>query len=172
QRLPVGTDVPQFGPDHIVRLQVQNIPAFQTEDFMPPENELKARVDFTYTEDFEAKDANEFWKNRGKKLNGYVEGVVGKSKTMEQAVGQIVSANDTAENKLQKIYARVQQIRNTSYEPRKTVQEEKREKEKENSNVEDVWKRSYGTGTQLNWLFLALTRAAGVEPIDVFAPEL
>ena len=171
QLLPEGTQPPTQGPDRIVRLQVQGIPAFQTEDFMPPENELKARVDFTYTEDFDAKDANEFWRNRGKKLNGYVEGFVGKSKEMEHVVGQIVSVNDPPENKLQKIYARVQQIRNTSYEPRKTEQEEKRDKEKENSNVEDVWKRGYGTGTQLNWLFLALARAAGFEAYAVYASD-
>jgi len=48
QDLPPGTAQPKEGPDHVVRLEAQNIPAFQTEDFMPPENELKARVDFTY----------------------------------------------------------------------------------------------------------------------------
>jgi uncharacterized protein DUF3857 len=171
QLLPTGTEPPKEGPDHVVRLEVQNIPAFQTEDFMPPENELKARVDFTYTEDFETKDATQFWKNRGKKLNGYVEGFVGKSKAMEQAVPQIVSPNDSPEVKLQKIYARVQQVRNTSYELRKTEQEQKREKEKDNANVEDVWKRGYGTGTQLNWLFLGLARAAGFEAYAVYASD-
>ncbi len=170
QLLPSGTEAPKEGPDHIIRLQVQNIPAFQTEDFMPPENELKSRVDFTYTEDFE-KDATQFWKSRGKKLNGFVDGFVGKAKAMEQAVAQIVSANDPPDVKLQKIYARVQQIRNTSYELRKTEQEQKREKEKENSNVEDVWKRGYGNGRQINWLFLALARAAGFEAYEVYTSD-
>ncbi len=91
--LPTGTEVPKEGPDHIIHLQAQNIPAFQTEDFMPPENELKSRVDFTYTEDFDAKDPAQFWKNRGKKLNGFVESFAGKPKPMEQAVAQIVSAS-------------------------------------------------------------------------------
>jgi hypothetical protein len=169
--LPVGSEPPTAGPDHIIRLQVQNISAFQAEDFMPPENELKSRVDFTYTDDFETKDAAQFWKNRGKKLNGEVEEFAGKRKAMEEAVAQIVSANDSPDVKLQKIYARVQQIRNTSYEFRKTEQEAKREKEKENSNVEDVWKRGYGNGTQLNWLFLGLARAAGLEGYAVYASD-
>jgi len=171
QLLPAGTEAPKEGPDHIIRLRVQNVPAFQTEDFMPPENELKARVDFTYTEDFDAKDATQFWKNRGKKLNGFVDGFAGKQKAMEQAVSQIISPNDTPEVKLQKIYARVQQIRNTSYELRKTEQEQKREKEKENSNVEDVWKRGYGNGRQINWLFLAQARAAGFEAYEVYTSD-
>jgi hypothetical protein len=171
QLLPAGTEPPKEGPDRIIRMQANNIPSFQTEDFMPPENELKARVDFTYTEDFDAKDATEFWRNRGKKLNGYVEGFVGKRKAMEQAVTQIVAANDAPEVKLQKIYARVQQLRNTSYEVHKTEQERKREKEKEGSNVEDVWKRGYGDGEDLTWLFLGLVRAAGFEASGVMVSD-
>ena len=31
-------------------MEARNVPAFQTEDFMPPEDELKARVDFIYEE--------------------------------------------------------------------------------------------------------------------------
>ena len=65
---------------------------------------------------------------------------------MEEAVSQIVSPNDPPEVKLRKIYDRVQQIRNTSYELRKTEQETKREKEKAAENVEEVWKWGYGNG--------------------------
>src|SRR5262249_8106680 len=78
---------------------------------------------------------------------------------------------DSPEVKLQKIYARVQQVRNTSYEVRKSEQEQKREKEKDAANVEDVWKRGYGNGAQLTWLFLALTRAAGFESYGVMASD-
>ena len=63
---------------------------------------------------------------------------------LQQAVAEIVSPNDSSEVKLQKIYAKVQQLRNTSYEVRKTEQQQKREKEKEAANVEEVWKRGYG----------------------------
>ncbi len=143
--LPEGAKPPRQDPDKIVRLEVQNVPAFLTEDFMPPENELKARVDFTYTDDFETKDAAQYWKNYGKKLNHVVESFAGKRKAMEEAVAGIVSPGDAPEVKLQKIYERVQeQMRNTSYELRKTEQEIRREKEKQNSNVEEVWKRGYG----------------------------
>ena len=78
-------------------------------------------------------------------------------------MAQIVSPNDSQDVKLRKIYDRVQQIRNTSYEVRKTEQEEKRAKEKPAENVEEVWKRGYGNGVQLTWLFLGLARAAGFE---------
>jgi hypothetical protein len=110
-------------------MQVHDIPAFQTEDFMPPENELKCHVDFNYSEELLPNDANEFWKKTDKKLNGELESFIGKRKAMEQAVAQIVSPADPPEVKLQKIYARVQQIRNTSFEVQKTEQEQKRAKE-------------------------------------------
>jgi len=170
-QLPAGSTPPKEGPDHVIRMDADNIPAFQTEDFMPPPNELKSRVDFTYTEDFESKDAAEFWKKRGKKLSAEVEGFVGKPKAMEQAVAQIVSSSDSPMTKLQKIYSRVQQLRNTSYEVEKTEKEQKRAKEKDNSNVEDVWKRGYGNGRELNWLFLALARAAGFDANSVFLSD-
>ena len=90
---------------------------------------------------------------------------------MEQAVSQIVAPGDSQEVKLQKIYTRVQQMRNTSYELQKTEQEEKRDKEKPPENVEEVWKRAYADGTQLTWLYLALARAAGFEAYGVWASD-
>jgi hypothetical protein len=162
QGLPPGSE-PKQGPDRIVRMEANNIPAFHSEDFMPPENELKSRVDFIYDEDTGDTQPDKYWKHFGKKRNDVLESFVGKPKAMEAAVAQIVSPGDAPEVKLRKIYDRVQTIRNTSYEVRKTEQEEKRAKEKPIENVEDLWKRGYGNGGQLTWLFLALTRAAGFE---------
>jgi hypothetical protein len=165
--LPPGAD-PKQGPDRIVRMEANNIPSFQSEDYMPPENDMKARVDFIYSEDLPDKNAEEFWKRIGKKRNSQLESFVGKHKVMEEAVAQIVAANDPPELKLRKIYDRVQQVRNTSYELHKTEQEQKREKEKVEENVEDIWKRGYGNGVQLTWLYLALVRAAGFEAYGVW----
>lgn len=161
QFLPVGTVPPAEGPDHVVRMQASNIPAFEIEDHMPPANELKSRVDFIYEEGFSLKDESGFWKDFNKQRDGQLESFIGKRKAMEEAVRQIVSPGDSQEVKLRKIYARVLQIRNTTYEPPKTEQEAKREKPPE--NVEEVWKRGYGNAYQLTWLFLALARAAGFD---------
>jgi hypothetical protein len=169
--LAPGTTPPQEGPDNIIRLEAHNIAAFQVEDFMPPENEMKARVDFVYSDEPFEKDADKYWKKVGKKLNAQVESFVDKRNAMEQAVAQIVSPSDPPEVKLRKIYDRVQQLRNTSYELQKTEQEEKREKEKPPSNVEEVWKRGYGSGTELTWLYLALVRAAGFEAYGVYVSD-
>ena len=171
QILPSGTTKPEQGGDGVVRLEANNIPAFQTEDFMPPENELKARVDFVYSDQDFGRDVDQYWKNVGKNLNGQVEGFVNKRKAMEEAVAQIVSPNDSQDVKLRKIYDRVQQMRNTSYEVQKTEQEEKREKEKPPNNVEEVWKRGYANGNSLTWLFLGLVRAAGFEAYGAYVSD-
>ena len=161
--LPVSASQPKEGPDHIVRMEASNIPALQKEDYMPPEDELKSRVDFIYEEGIAERDQTSYWRQVGKKRNGQLEGFIGKRKAMEQAVAQVVSPNDSQDVKLRKIYDRVQQIRNKTYEVQKTEQEQKRAKEKQDVNVEDIWKRGYGNGQQLTWLFLALARAAGFE---------
>lgn len=171
QGLPPGANTPQQDAKGILHLSASNVPAFHTEDYMPPADEVRSRVDFIYSEESFESDPAVFWRKRGKKLNDALESFVGKRKAMEQAVGQIVSAGDTPEVKLQKIYNRVQQMRNTSYEVSKTVQEEKRENDKNINNVEDVWKQGYGDGRQLTWLFLGLARAAGIEAYGVWVPD-
>jgi len=161
--LPAGTTPPKQSPDHFVRMEASNIPAFVTEDYMPPADEMKSRVDFVYEGNGAEKEQSRYWKAIGKQWNGFLEDYIGKRKAMEQAVTLIVSPSDSPEVKLRKIYARVQQIRNTSYELQKTEQEKKRDKEKWEENVEDVWKRGYGNEIQINYLFVGLTRAAGFE---------
>ena len=162
QGLPSGAE-PKQGNWGIVTMEAHDIPAFQTEDFMPPENELKSRVDFIYDREILEREPDKYWQHIGKKRNGALESFVGKQREMQEAVGQIVSPNDAPEVKLRKIYDRVQQIRNTSYELRKSEEEEKRDKEKPPTNVAEIWKRGYGDGQQLTWLYLAMVRAAGFE---------
>ena len=163
QGLPPGTEQPKQGADHVVRLESSNIPAFQEEEYMPPENELKSRVDFYYSDETPESDLNKFWKGVGKKLNGTAENYSGKRKEMEAAVAQIVSPGDTPEVKAQKIYARVQQMKNLSYVARKTEEERKRDKDKNLTNAEEMLKRNEGYGYGLTWLYLSLVRAAGIE---------
>jgi hypothetical protein len=165
--LPPGTNAPEK-EGGLIRLETQNVPAFQVEDYMPPENELKYRVDFVYSDNNDEQDTVKFWKKEGKRYNDRVEAFTGRRKAMEQAVAGIVVPNDTPDAKLQKIYDRVQKVRNTSWEVSKTEQEAKREKQKDVNNVEDLWKQGYGDSRQVNWLFLALARAAGFEAYSVY----
>jgi hypothetical protein len=163
--LPPGTDPPKI--DHnLISLETQNVPAFQAEDHMPPEDEMKFRVEFVYSRYLE-KDIQKFWVKEGKRLYDGVKEFTDKRGAMTDAVNQIVAPSDSPEIKLRKIYARTQQIRNLSFERDKTEQEQGREKLKDINNVEDVWKRGYGSGYEITWLFLALARAAGFDASPV-----
>jgi hypothetical protein len=146
-----------------VEMEVENIPAFETENYMPPKAEEEGRVEFIYEQSSLPKEKDKYWKEIGRRWNDSMEEFVGKRKAMEQAVSEIIAPGDSSEVKLQKIYARVQAMRNTSFEEEKTEAEKKREKDKTPGNVENVWKSGSGTGANLTWLFLGLVRAAGFE---------
>jgi hypothetical protein len=158
---------PPVNENKLIHMEARDIPAFQVEDDMPPEAAMRFRVDFIYSEDGFEKEPDKFWKKQGKKMNDTAEAFVNKRKAMEQAVAEIASPGDSPEVKLGKIYARVQKIRNTSYELEKTEQEQKRAKEKGISNVEDIWKRGYADRNDITLLFVSLARAAGFDAYPV-----
>lgn len=168
--LPGGMRQPKEAGNDRVEMEAQNIPAFEKEDSMPPEKVVRPRVQFYYTKDFE-ETPDQFWKREGKEWHEFAEQFMKKRKAMEQAVARTVSSGDPPETKLRKLYARVQQVRNLTFEELKTEKEEKREKLKDNNNVEDVWTRGYGYRTEINRLFVAPVRAAGLEAAPVRVSE-
>jgi len=161
--LPEGAPKPIQDPiDSKVHMTAENIPAFQEEEYMPPENELKFRVNFVYAQENFESDQNKYWKNFGKKKFGEAEAFA-KRKSLSDAVASIVSPSDTPEVKLRKIYDRCQEIRNLSYEHAISTQEVKHDKMKLPENAEEVLKLGYGYGAQITWVFLGLAQAAGLD---------
>ena len=163
--LPQGAKLP-WQDHNVVRMEIEDIPAFEIEDYMPPPDEMKYRVEFQYSSGAHD-DVDKYWDGVAKEIYGQVNKFTDKRKAMEQAVAEIVSPADTGEQKLRKIYSRCQSLRNLSYERRKTEQEHSRENLKDSENVEDVWKRGYGDRMEITWLFLALARAAGFDATPV-----
>jgi Domain of Unknown Function with PDB structure (DUF3857)/Transglutaminase-like superfamily len=161
--LPAGTQQPKL--DHgIFRLAVHDIPAFVSEEYMPPAEELQMRVDFVYLSDAVAdKDPASFWKRKGQESFRSVERYLDMRRVMQDAVAQTVSSGDSPEEKLRKLYARCHEIRNLSFERARSAQEVEREGSADNHDVADVWKNGYGSRHQITWLFVAMARAAGIE---------
>ncbi|MBI2214769.1 MAG: DUF3857 and transglutaminase domain-containing protein [Acidobacteria bacterium] len=141
-------------------LTIENVPAFEEEEFAPPSDSLKARVQFVYTTN-QFKDVESYWVREGKEWAEAVEDFIGKRSGIKQAAAELVVASDTNEQKLRKIYDRVQKIRNLTYVDDKTEQEEKREKLRDNRHVEDVLRNGYGYQSEINRLYVALARALG-----------
>jgi uncharacterized protein DUF3857 len=156
--------------DGTYALAVHDIPGITDEAYMPPLRTIEARIEFYHLD--EGSPANEpqdhFWARTEKKWNDELEHFINKKGALDQELARIASPTDSPETKLRKIYARVQQIRNLNMEVRKTEKEEKEENIKKNSNVEDMLHHGYGTGREMNFLFVGLARAAGVEAAEVF----
>jgi len=72
QGLP-STSQPKQGPDRILRMDGHDIPAFQVEDYMPPPDELKARVNFIYEDEYLDREEEQFWRHVDKKRNDALE---------------------------------------------------------------------------------------------------
>ena len=165
QGLPSGSDL-QRQKDGTYVLELERIPAFITEEYIPPEATLKMYVRFYYVDSDQVKKAtgsSEFWGNIGQFWYKETDKFIGNRKGIRRTVGELLAPSDTPEVQLRKLYSRVQQIRNLDFDQPNSEEEERREKLKENKNVEDVLKRGYGYYTEINQLFVALARAAGFE---------
>ena len=163
KHLPTGA-APQVKPDGSWVLEVGDLPAFQAEEHILPEQWLKSRVTFFYLLGNEVNvTVDAFWGPLRIEQAEELAPIFGEPKRFEKMVAEIVSPGDTPEAKLRKLYARVQQIRYLSYEPERTGQEAKRENLKENKNAEDVLKHGYGRANEINLALVALVRAAGFE---------
>ncbi len=145
--------------DGSTRLNLEDIPALEKEDYMPPESAVRSRVDFYYVFGY-ASVPQVFWLDQGKRYGEVVEKFIGNHKDIRRVAEETVGPDDPPLTKLRKLYARAQQIRNLSFERRKTAKEEKHEDLKESKNVSDVLKHGYGSGGEINLLFTALARAA------------
>jgi hypothetical protein len=147
-------------------MNLQSVSGLQSEGYVLPDSMLRGRVEFFF-QFGERKTPQQYWKDVNKLWNDEINKFVDKKAVLAQFVAQKVNASDSPETKLRKIYARVQQIRNVSYED-KTQQEEKREKLKANNNVDDMLKHGYGTGREVNWLMVGLARAAGFSANEIY----
>ena len=153
--------------DGTVDLEVRNIPAFEQEDYSPPEASLKVRADVFYTLGMFIEDPKYYWGSLARRQAEYYDAFIGKHKGVQKEADRLMSPGDSDETKLKKIYARVQQIRALTYEPEKSKKEKKQESLKENKNVEDVLNRGYAYGNEINLVFIALARAAGFQAYPV-----
>jgi uncharacterized protein DUF3857/transglutaminase superfamily protein len=167
--LPEGTDPPRYDDNRLV-LEAHDIPAYVVEEQMPPENAVRSRVDFAYVaRRYDQMNPVEFWNYVGRVENQHIEFFVDRPRAMEKALRQIVSPTDSAETRLKKIYDRVQQFNNSSYERKKTEEEARRDYVTPPQDVEGVWQSGHGTSRDIPWLFLALARAAGFRADPVLA---
>jgi len=141
-------------------VNVTDVPALPSDDWMPPLNTLTWRVQFYYTW---AHSGADFWDSEGKRWAKDSEHFANPSGALKEAVSKIVAPADTDEQKARKIYAAVMKLDNTRFTRRKSEAERKAEKLKVVKDAEDVWKQQSGSDDDITLLYVALARAAGLK---------
>jgi hypothetical protein len=144
-----------------VQIDLDNIPAFEEEEYSPPEENLKIRANLFYTVGFYTEDA--YWSGVATRRGEALEKFIGKSSAIQSEAASLQNPNDPDETRLRQIYDRVQKIRAVDYEAAKTEKEKKQENLKENNSAVDVLVHGYAYANQINLLFVALARAAGFD---------
>ena len=159
--LPPGKALKQEG-DHY-ELTLENMPAFEAEPFAPPDGHTKARIDFYYK--YRDVDYTHYWEQISARHAAVIAVELSDSRLIRRTAEELTAGAANPEEKLRRIYARVQQIRNVTYEPLKTD----KERDCESDNVDSALKNGCGTRNHLNRLFVSLARAAGLDAYVVQA---
>jgi uncharacterized protein DUF3857 len=154
---------PQKQKDGSWALDVRDIPGVPDEDYMLPEDEIRGLVEFIYTREQHTADAKLYWDTAAKEMIQNEDAFIGKRGSIRDLSSRLYAANDSPEVKLRKLYARAQQIHNVDADREKTAQEARRDKTKENNNVDDVLKRGTGDSGDIDKFFVALAQASGFD---------
>lgn len=145
----------------VFELELENMPAVRPEAFMPPDQQVRARVNFVYTDKrivFE-----QFWSAQAEIFAKEIDKFL-KSKNAKKEAEKLVAGVTDRRAALEKLYAHVQGMRHLSFEEEKTAQEQRRDDAAEGSrNVDEVLKKSAGYRDELNRTFVALARGAGFD---------
>lgn len=158
----IDANVPEKKQGNLMELELQNVPKFDAEDYMPPEDDFRSVILFYYG-GREMASPDKFWEEWQKLITEYVEKYIGNSREVRDAAAQVVGTETDPEKKLRKLYARAQQIRNLTFERERTAVEKKEEHLKRSVSPQETLQRGYGTSWEINVLFTALARAAGFD---------
>src|SRR5712672_3290436 len=98
--LPANTAI-KTTANNRMELELKDIPAFEEEDFTPPSEMLKMRVDFYYGSDKMGKP-QEFWKSEGKYWSKELDKFAAHSSAVAAAVSKAIVPTDTPDQKARK----------------------------------------------------------------------
>ncbi len=160
--MEIETDLKR--PSEYIDLQLTNIPPVSNEPYMPPANLLRWRVTFYYVTEDKKED---FWKSQERSWNNRTNDFVGSDHGVRDAVSQLVSSTDTAQEKVHKLYNYVTKLDNWSFTSGQAQQEE----HTPNQNAGDVLEHKGGTHDDLNGLFVSMVHAAGLPGYVIWVPD-
>lgn len=148
--------------DDFYKMSKTNMPAYREEPRMPPEDQVRAWVLLNYTKETKL-DAAKFWKDFGRAVFEATKDETKVNDDVKAAVAGIIGDASTPEQKLERIYDFCRtKIKNIS-DDALTLSDEEKKKFRGNKSPADTLKKGGGTGSNIDYLFAALAKAAGFD---------
>jgi hypothetical protein len=148
--------------DRRLELELENVPAFEAEELMTPEESEKMAVNIFYS-DSQFDNQQEYWKRECQNWQKAAEGFIGDVRKLTAEAQKLVEGVTDPVSKLKSLYERAQRIRNLSYEKNLTSKQRKAQKIKDNRKAAEVLEHDYGFRSDITRTFVALAQAAGFE---------
>jgi hypothetical protein len=145
--LPAGKVPKRLGNTY--HLEMEDVTPFVDEALSPPEDDLKARVNFYYTDPRLRPD--QFWKVQFADSSKAIEKFIGADTAYRGRVEKGADAQQTLKN----LYAKAQSLKNLSYITEAT--------EEDSDNGARVLFKGAGYSSEINRVFVGLARGAGFD---------
>ncbi|HZT60953.1 MAG TPA: DUF3857 and transglutaminase domain-containing protein [Pyrinomonadaceae bacterium] len=148
--------------DGFSKLTMTNLPAFREEPRMPPEDNVRSWAFLYYTQE-ESLDPDKYWSELGKRFGEALKDDMKVNDEVKTTAASIVGDAKTPDEKLQRIYdfcrTKIKNINDAA----SGLTEDERSNFKANKTPADTLKRGVGTGSNIDYLFAALAKAAGFD---------
>jgi hypothetical protein len=166
--LPQGT-APPVMDKKVVRMETRNVPAFVTEPQMPPPDDLAMHVRFNYVQGTAAKDAAGYWRDYGKQVWAASESAIGNPERMRKILESVIAAGDSDEQKVRKIYEHVRGVKTKDQDGNLPPELAQLAAALRGGpmGAEAVARNGEGYPDELQYYFIALVRAAGIQAVPV-----
>jgi hypothetical protein len=142
-------------------INLENVMPVADEPYMPPTSSLAQKIVFYPHLSDSIHNADDFWNETGKGWSKDIDDFIGRTSKLDDAVATITAGASTPEEKLRKLYAAVQQMRNTHFFRELSAKEEKVTGISQPKSALDILNQKRGGDLQLTILFVGLARAAG-----------
>jgi hypothetical protein len=140
-------------------LDVTDIPSLPDEEWMPPVENFRYKVQFYYKS---AVGSADYWVSESKRWSKEVNHFAEPSAPIRAAVNGLLAPGDCDLDKARKLYLAVQALDNTDFSRKKDAAELKQLKLKAAKRAEDTWAQKSGSSEDIALLYLAMARAAGL----------
>jgi hypothetical protein len=158
-------DARKFAPtwDGTYDIKARDIPAFRREPLMPPELTVKIWGWLYYSDEIET-NPDKYWRSYSQRMYERARSETNPSRAIKRVVETITLSGDKPQEKVSRIYDYVQnEIRNIGFRESRDAEDEEAREIKRNNNADETIRRRYGTPREINRLFIAMLRAAGLD---------